>query len=397
MRCVLTVNFSPWSRYSGGGQRSTHNLARALAKRGHRVTVVYTKPPWEDVPVPTELPYEIVWAALPGARRTTPFFVAAAVKRLVDEARAEATVVHGQGEEAALLPELRRGRAARSFAFVMTPRYPNFPDVLLREPSARSRLALLAMSVVKTKYIWLGRALRGADWICPTSRSAAEMVERAYGLESTRITTVPNGISDEFLKHASTALPDDPALAAFVERGPFAIYFGRLSIEKGVHTVLDALGGDATLTTRVVFAGRGPALSELEARVRREGLSERVLFSTWLDAAQLAALVSRASFAILPSLEESFGNTMAEAMALGVPVLSTTAGSIPELIAHGVSGLLVPPGDAAALARAIRDLSGDPALRARFATAGRTYAHDNLTWDASAARFERLYERLVAR
>ena len=56
MRCLLTVNFSPWSRYSGGGQRSTHNLARALAQRGHDVSVVYTKPPWEQVQLPAALP-----------------------------------------------------------------------------------------------------------------------------------------------------------------------------------------------------------------------------------------------------------------------------------------------------------------------------------------------------
>src|SRR3954451_18857742 len=83
MRCILTVNFSPWSRYSGGGQRSTHNLARALVKRGHEVTVVFTKAPWEQVPLPPDLPYQVVWAALPGVRRTSSLFVARAVQGLL--------------------------------------------------------------------------------------------------------------------------------------------------------------------------------------------------------------------------------------------------------------------------------------------------------------------------
>jgi len=397
MRCILTVNYSPWSRYSGGGQRSTHNLARALVRRGHRVSVVFTKAPWEQVRVPADLPYEVVWAALPLARRGSPFFVQAAVGRLLSQAGESELVVHGNGEEAALVPGLRR---SHRFAFVMTPRYPNFPDVLLKEPAERSLLALAAMGVVTTKFLWLGKALRGADRVCPTSRSAASMVTRAYGLSPAQLTVVPNGISDEFLEaaHTPTPLPDtDPALKAFVADGPFAIFFGRIDSEKGVHTVVEALGHRASQDARVVFAGRGPDLQKLASRASALGIGARVHFTSWLDAAQLASLVQRATFAVLPSLEESFGNTMAESMALGVPVLSTTAGSIPEVVKHGEHGLLVPPDDAQALAAAIGTLGADPALRARLGAAGKVYASAHFTWDASAAAFERVYAQALAR
>src|SRR5262245_15559702 len=109
MRCILTVNFSPWSRYSGGGQRSTHNLACALAQRGHDVSVVYTKPPWEAVQLPAALPYQPLWAALPAFRSRsgallrplTSLSVARQVERLARHG-AE-LVVHGNGEEAALI------------------------------------------------------------------------------------------------------------------------------------------------------------------------------------------------------------------------------------------------------------------------------------------------------
>jgi glycosyltransferase involved in cell wall biosynthesis len=99
---------------------------------------------------------------------------------------------------------------------------------------------------------------------------------------------------------------------------------------------------------------------------------------------------------VLPSLEESFGNTMAESMALGVPVLSTTAGSIPEVVKHGEHGLLVPPDDAQALAAAMGALGADPALRARLGAAGKVYASAHFTWDASAAAFERVYAQALA-
>ncbi|HEY2734224.1 MAG TPA: glycosyltransferase family 4 protein, partial [Polyangiales bacterium] len=135
----------------------------------------------------------------------------------------------------------------------------------------------------------------------------------------------------------------------------------------------------------------------LQSRVRELGLGARVHFLTWLDAADLAQLVRRASFAVLPSFEESFGNTMAEAMALGVPVISTRAGSIPEIVEHDRTGLLVTPGNGAELGSAIGALAGDVALRQRLGAAGRAFVANELSWEATAHRFERIYEESLSR
>jgi glycosyltransferase involved in cell wall biosynthesis len=140
-----------------------------------------------------------------------------------------------------------------------------------------------------------------------------------------------------------------------------------------------------------VFAGRGPELERLRQRARTLGLAHRVRFMTWLDAKALADLVRKASFAVLPSLEESFGNTMAEAMALAVPVISTTAGSIPELIEHNRTGVLVAPGSAPALSIAIRSLAHDAARRRELGSAAQAKVRAEFSWDAVAARFEGVY------
>jgi glycosyltransferase involved in cell wall biosynthesis len=190
-------------------------------------------------------------------------------------------------------------------------------------------------------------------------------------------------VSEEFLK-ASPA-HDSPAQV------PFAIYFGRLAREKGVHTLLDALADAGPEPETFVFAGRGPELERLRQRARTLGLAHRVRFMTWLDAKALADLVRKASFAVLPSLEESFGNTMAEAMALAVPVISTTAGSIPELIENNRTGVLVQPGSAHALSIAIRRLANDPVRRKQLATAAQATVRAEYSWDAVAARFESVY------
>jgi glycosyltransferase involved in cell wall biosynthesis len=399
MRCILTVNFSPWSRYSGGGQRSTHNLARALARRGHSVHVVYTKPPWERVQLPDALPYEVVWATLPALRSqsnallrpTTPWFVAREVQRLL--ASAGPAIVHGNGEEAALVPELRA--RARRFGFVMTPRYPALPAAFTEGRVQRSRAMRAILAVTQAKYVLLGRALAGADFVCPTSRYAASLVERAYRFDPAKLRVIPNGVSDEFL--SAPAVPGPPLQpCAAPAQVPFAIYFGRLAREKGVHTLLDALAQSGPEPEMFVFAGRGPELDALRSHARTLGLAHRVRFLTWLDARALADLVRKASFAVLPSLEESFGNTMAEAMALAVPVISTTAGSIPELIEGGRTGVLVPPGDARALASAIRGLAHDVERRRELGQAGQARVRPELSWDAVAAKFENVYASAIA-
>jgi glycosyltransferase involved in cell wall biosynthesis len=389
MRVILTVNFSPWSRYSGGGQRSTHNLARALARRGHAVQVVYTKPPWEQVPLPDALPYEVVWATLPAIRSrsnallrpTTPFFVAREVERLLQRGSGP-VAVHGNGEEAALISDLRARTSVR-FGFVMTPRYPALPTAIERGIAQRSGAMRAIFSVMHAKYVLLGRALGGADYICPTSRFAASLVERAYALDAAKLRVIPNGVSDEFLR--------PPAERESPAQVPFAIYFGRLAREKGVHTLLDALATAGPEPEMFVFAGRGPELERLRQRSRTLGLAHRVRFMTWLDAKALSELVRKASFAVLPSLEESFGNTMAEAMALAVPVISTSAGSIPELIEHERTGILVQPDSAPALSDAIRELAGDAHRRKELGLAGQAKVRAEYSWDAVAARFEQVY------
>jgi glycosyltransferase involved in cell wall biosynthesis len=384
-RIALTVNFSPWSRYSGGGQRSVHNLALALSARGHRVTVVYTRPPWEHVDVPPRLPYELRWAALPAVRSRadavlrplSAFAVAAVVAEL---ARCEpALVVHGNGEEAALLPQLRR---RLRFGLAITPRYPSFPTELSR----RGRLARAWAWARHPKYAALGLALRSADRWCPTSGSAAESVERAYGLSRDRCRVVPNGLAPEF-----AAIERRPDAA----RGPI-VFFGRMAVEKGPMLVLEALARLGDPTVRTLFVGRGAEQGRVRERARTLGLSDRVEMIDWLAPAALAERLAGASTVVLPSREESFGNAMVEAMATGAPLVTTRAGSIPELLDDGVHADLVPVDDVVALTAAIARLRREPARADAIGRAARAHVAARYGWDATARAFEAVYAELGA-
>ncbi len=381
MRIALTVNFSPWSAYSGGGQRSVHNLAVALSARGHRVTVVYTRPPWERVDVPPTLPYELRWAALPAVRSRVDAplrpLSAIAVARVVAELshREARIVVHANGEEAALLPRLR--------GLVVTPRYPSFPAALRR----RGGLARAWAWARYPKYAALGLALRRADRWCPTSASAAASVERTYSLSRERCRVVPNGVAPEF---------------AAIERrhdagaGPI-VFFGRMAAEKNPMLVLDAVAGQGDPRLRALFVGRGPEQARVRERARALGLADRVELIDWLEPAALAERLAGASVVALPSVEESFGNAMVEAMAAGAPLVTTRAGSIPELLDDGVHAELVPVDDVVATTAAIARLRREPARAEALGRAARAHVAARYGWDATARAFEAVYDECGSR
>ena len=220
---------------------------------------------------------------------------------------------------------------------------------------------------------------------CPTSEHATARVSDAYRLDPTRRRVVPNGVAPAFL---------DAAWSRAARHGPL-LFYGRMTEAKGVPTLVDALLrlGDAAPAT--TFVGRGPLVDAMRRRLAP--LGARIEWLGWLDPPALAARVASASMVVLPSREESFGNAMAETMAVGAPLVSTRAGSIPELVENGVTGLLVPPDDPRALAGAIAGLRDDPELAAELGEAARRRARDRLSWTAVARTFVSIYADLGAR
>ncbi|MFN2287091.1 MAG: glycosyltransferase, partial [Chromatocurvus sp.] len=104
---------------------------------------------------------------------------------------------------------------------------------------------------------------------------------------------------------------------------------------------------------------------------------------------------ARASVAVVPSLYEGFGLPAGEAMACGVPVVASDAGALPEIV--GDAGLLVPPGDADALAQAIDALLGDPPRRAALGAVARQRIVDNFSWDVCAGHMVAYYRQVLSR
>lgn len=197
----------------------------------------------------------------------------------------------------------------------------------------------------------------------------------------------PGRVRDLAAAHATTR-----AAFGMAEGAPLIVTIGRLAAEKGHAYLIDALAGLDGVQLLVV--GDGPERAALEARARALGLDRRVCFlGVREDALSILALADACA---LPSLYEGFGIVVLEAMALGVPVVASRTGGLPEVIRDGETGLLVPPADPRALAAALRSVLFDPDLARRVAHRAREAVHFSYDLPRMIDRVESLYDRVLA-
>lgn len=223
----------------------------------------------------------------------------------------------------------------------------------------------------------LSRLLRGASLVSLPSRAAAEaLAADAPGLAG-RVAVVPNGID---LSAVRRAAPERRAR-------PFVLCSARLAPYKGVDLLLAAwaeLSGEFPELELVVCGGGRRAPYRRLARLL--GVERSVAFLGLVPRARSLALAKACRAAAVPSRYESFGLSALEAMACGKAVVAARCGGPEELIKDGRSGLLVPPKDPAALARALRRVLADGGLRARLGAAAKKAAAA-YSWDRAAAAY----------
>jgi glycosyltransferase involved in cell wall biosynthesis len=168
------------------------------------------------------------------------------------------------------------------------------------------------------------------------------------------------------------------------------LFVSRLFPRKGAQYLLDALAGLPLDGWEITIAGDGPMLEPLREQARRLGLP--VQFPGFLKGEALTNLYERSEIFVLPSLQDNFPVVLLEALSAGCAVITTSISGMPEVV--GDAGLLVPPGDVAALRIAIKQLMNDDTLREQLGAAARRRIRE-LSWDGIRARHEQLYERVV--
>ena len=382
-----------------------HDINRHLVRRGHQVTVVTPGPPSlpahetfdgvEVVRFPMALPEDLTYGRVAQSRVTMlgrlarlavmTDYMEAQFSRTVATARArKADVVHAHWAiptgPAALLAA-RRLRLPSVITMHGGDVYVNpeqgydFPTRWYVRPALR----------------W---TLRHAGALTAITEDCRQHALRA-GAPAAKVHIVFNGTDlRRFSPDPSGTNPVDPRF------GPQMIFACRqLFPRKGIRFLIEAV---ALLTPRfpdiqLVLAGDGFERPELMSLAERLGIAPRVTFLGWVSNAALPPYYRSAAVSVIPSLEEGFGIPAAEAMGCGVPVVATDAGGLPEVVEHGVTGLVVPRGDATALAGAIAELLQDPERRRRMGVAGRERALRHFDWDRTAEQLEELYRSIGAR
>lgn len=243
--------------------------------------------------------------------------------------------------------------------------------------------------------IWAER--RAVQKAAALSAPSVDMAVRAAALmryPRERIAALPNALDTDFFT---------PTPSAAAGAGSTVLWVGRLDPGKGLDVLAAAMETvlPAAPDVRFVLVGGGRKLADgsstdalLRARFATDLAAGRVVLRGFVPDADLPSVYGAAAIAVVPSLiYESFSYTCAQAMACGIPVIASAVGGIPETLAQGECGVLVPPADSAALAAAILTLAHDPARRAELGAAGRARAVAHFQADAASAAILEWYRR----
>jgi glycosyltransferase involved in cell wall biosynthesis len=219
------------------------------------------------------------------------------------------------------------------------------------------------------------------------------------GYNPARIVVIRNGVDLRRFER-----PSDPARLRR-ELGvrsdvPLVAVVSRLNRLKGIDHFLEAAAivGQRLPDLRFAVIGEpGPEdrsyLDALVASAHRLGLRDRVVFTGLRT--DVPDLLACAAVSVMPSLNEALPNVLLESMAAGTPVVATRVGGTPEAVEDGVTGLLVPPGDSVALARAIHQVLSDRELAVRLGENGRQLVRRRFSLDAMVGETDRLYHSLL--
>ena len=275
-----------------------------------------------------------------------------------------------------VIPPLARARAVVTIHDIIHVLYPQFLP---------NRLALLYARVM------IRRALRRADRIITVSYNSKRDLVDYFGIGPSRIEVIYNGVAGRFRADLPRAERDRVAGKYGLPR-PYLLFLGGEKPHKNVRNVLRAFAEARrarALPHALVLAGPMPKnRSRVEALIAALDLSAHVVRPGVVPEEDLPGLFAGADAFLYPTLYEGFGLPVAEAMACGVPVLTSSTSALQEIA--GGYAYLVDPMDVDAIARGIVDLATDPTRRAEFADLGKRRAAD-FSWDRAAEQTLRVY------
>lgn len=292
------------------------------------------------------------------------------------------------------MQELRRVHASVFHAHLSWPlscKYGLLAAILARVP------AIVATEQLFVDYPW-DRAILlqhrlmmlKIDRYVAVSEHVAQRLRATFHVPRQKLEVIYNAIPTERFDR-----PSDPGFRrtlSVMDDRPVVLTIARLDEQKGLKYLLQA--AQSVPEAVFILVGDGPERSTLEAQARSLGVDGRVVFLG--HRRDIPELLANCDLFVLPSLFEGLPVSVLEAMASGKPVIASNIGGTDEAVVHGVSGLLVPPGDAAALAAAIQKLLFDVPLREALGAAGKARAVKLFSAESMVQQVSSLYDTLVS-
>jgi glycosyltransferase involved in cell wall biosynthesis len=238
---------------------------------------------------------------------------------------------------------------------------------------------------------------RLSDVVIAVSQHTGEHLVEVEGAPREKVAVIVNGIDFDRVR-PSEGGRERVRQELGIGDGHLMLIVARLHPEKGydqLFAALPELKARVSAPFLLAVAGTGAMEGAFREKARALGCESVVRFLGFRR--DVADLMVAADLVVLPSLAEAFGLALAEAVYLGVPVVATRTGGIPEIVRDGVDGVLVPPGDVAALAAALAGLLNDPARRRGLSGQGRERVVREFSFEDMVRAYERVYEEAWAR
>ncbi len=242
-----------------------------------------------------------------------------------------------------------------------------------------------------THKVAMRAVLNHAGAVLIGSASFAAEVSGHHGTRLDRFTIVPGATDVDRFR------PDPTRPIGALGHPPTLLYHGRVDLRKGVMELIDAFAqlADARSDLRLVISGIGPDVAAAGERVEMLALGDRVELLGYASYDQAPRVYHRGDLFISPTYSEGFSNTILEAMASGLPIVSTRTVGVVDCLVDGQNAFLVEPRDVDGLTRAIRRLLDDDALRHRLANQALEEVHNLYSWPAVARQIERVYAEIA--
>ncbi len=386
--CLITYEFPP---QVGGEAVYTSGLASALDDLGAEVTVITTSE--KSISVSNEENLKII--RLPKARVLPKMysFSMYANKILESYMTGKIDLIHNTSDYNEIV--IPRGR---KIPVIATIHHPYAKERRIYKANTNKIDYLKYALQRKINYLEFNSKIlcKRADRLIAVSNYTARSVIEEYGVQPNKISVIPNAVDINTFNPDIDGTEIRKKLNIGSEK--VILFVGRLDFQKGIEYLISAFSKIIIdfPEVKLIVVGDGPLKDQVRAVISKYNLSKSVFLLGRVDVMDLPKIYAACDLFVVPSLMEGFGIVYLEAMACGKACIGTNIGGVEDVIADGITGLLVPPADPTSIYLAIKRLLSDEDTLMRFGKDGRKRVLENFTWEKVAAQTLDVYRKALS-